>query len=118
MRVQARFCLGIVLGFTCGAIPLAVAHFIGSQVDPFDHGISYVVWLGGSFIAALGLAYFFPPDKWMSGLAVFGGFLGAIILDIVLVGPNLWPLTLAFSTMIGTPTAFAGAYLGAKLRSR
>lgn len=40
MRVLARFCLGIVLGFTCGAVPLAVAHFIGPQVDPFDHGIS------------------------------------------------------------------------------
>src|SRR5262245_8774219 len=106
MKFLGGCALGVLLGFVCGGLPLVVAQFSDSQLDPFDHGLSYVVWLGGSLVAALGLAYFFPPYRWVWGLVVFIGFLGAIMVGIVLVGPNLWPLTLMFSTIIGMSPAF------------
>lgn len=98
------------------------ARIAGSQIDPFDYGISYLVWVGGSFLAALGLAYLLPHGKWLWGFAVFSGFFGAVVLNIIIDSytgrfPNiLWPLTVAFACLIGAPPAFAGAYVGSKLR--
>ena len=100
------------------------AQISGPQVDPFDHGVSYLVWVGGSFLAAMGLAYVRPQRRWLWGFAVFSGFFVAIVLEIVIdsytgrVSHNLWPLTLAFAVPIGAPPAFAGAYFGSKLRRR
>lgn len=98
------------------------AQIRGPQVDPFDHGISYVVWLGGVFFSALGLAYVLPERRWLCCLAVLSGFFAAMVLEIVIdsytgrVSHKLWPLTLAFAVLIGAPPAFAGAYFGSKVR--
>lgn len=123
MRLLRHWCLGLLLGLASGGLPLVGAQISGPQVDPFDHGVSYLVWVGGSFLAALGLAYGLQQRTWLWGLAILSGFLAAMVLEIVIdsytgrVSHNLWPLTLAFAVLIGAPPAFAGAYFGLKLRS-
>ena len=99
------------------------AQIRGAQVDPFDHGISYLVWIGSALLAAAGLAYVLPEQGLLSGLTVLSGFVAAMVLEIVIdyytgrVSHNLWPLTLAFSVLIGAPPAFVGAYFGSRLRT-
>jgi hypothetical protein len=96
----------------------------GTTGRPFDYGIRYLAWAGGSFSAALGLAYVLPERRWLWGLAILSGFFSAMVLEIIAdsytgrVSHNLWPLTLAFTVLIGAPPAFAGAYFGAKRRLR
>jgi hypothetical protein len=122
MRLARHWCLGLLLGLASGGLPLVGAQISGPQVDPFDHGVSYFVWVGGSFVAALGLAYALPQRRWLWGIAVLLGFLAAMVLEIVIDSytgrfPNiLWPLTLVSSILISAPPAFAGAYVGSKLR--
>jgi hypothetical protein len=124
MKVVKHWCVGLILGLISGALPLLAAQLSGPHVDPFDRGVSYFVWLGGLFAAALGLAYVLPRRTWLWGLAVLSGFVAAMILEIVVdshtgrATHNLWPLTLMFAVLIGAPPAFAGAYCGAKLKSR
>ena len=113
-----------MLGLTSGGVPLVSAQIRGPQVDAFDNGGSYVVWMGGVFLAALGLAYMQPERRWLWGPAVLSGFFAAVVLEIIIDSytgrfPNiLWPLTLAITLVIGAPPAFVGAYLGGKLRLR
>jgi hypothetical protein len=122
MRLVGLGWLGMLLGLTIGGIPLVGAYMKGPHVDPFDYGISYVVWVGGLFLAALGLALARPQQRWSCAFALFSGFFAAIVLGIIVVTstgrfPNvLWPLTLAFSVLIGTLPAFTGAYCGSKLK--
>jgi hypothetical protein len=111
-----------VLGLVAGGIPLFVAQLRGSQVDPFDYGISYLAWCGTAFLAALVLAYTVPHHRVLAGLSILMGFLGAMVLEIVIdfntgrTTHNLWPLTLVLSAIISAPPAFVGAYLGSRLR--
>ena len=122
MRLARHWCLGSLLGLASGGLPLIGAQMSGPQVDPFDHGMSYLAWAGGSFFAALGLAYALPGRKWLSAFATLLGFFAAMVLEIIVdsytgrVSHNLWPLTLALTVMIGAPPAFVGAYLGARRR--
>jgi hypothetical protein len=124
MKLVGHWCLGLLLGLASGGLPLVGAQMSGSQVDPFDHGISYLVWVGGSFLAGFGMTYVRPQQAWLCGLSVLSGFLAAMVLEIVIdshtgrVSHNLWPLTLAFSVLIGAPPAFAGAYFSSKLRRK
>jgi hypothetical protein len=121
MRLVSYSCLGMLLGLALGGSPIVYGRIIGPQVDPADHGVSYLVWVGGSFMASLGLSYLLPHRRWLGGAAVFSGFFAAFILaitiDVYMGGPqNLWPLGLAFVVLVGAPAAFAGAYVGSKLR--
>jgi hypothetical protein len=124
MRLVRYWCLGLLLGLAAGALPLVGAQIRGPRVDPFDEGISYLVWIGGTFLAASGLAYLLPERRWSWGVAVVSGFLAAMVLEIVIdsytgrVSHNLWPLTLVFALVMGVPPAFIGAYFGSRLRSR
>lgn len=98
------------------------AQIRGPQVDPFDHGISYFVWIGGAFLAASGLAYVLPPRRLLWALAVLSGFFAAMVLEIIVdsytgrVSHNLWPLTLVLAVLMAAPPVFAGAYFGSRLR--
>ena len=114
--------LGLLSGLIAGSVPLIWAKLREPCLDPFDHGFSYLTWLGLSSVAALGLAYVWPRQRWLSALAVFSGFVSSMILEIVIDSytgrypHNLWPLTVALTMVIGAPPAFTGGYFGAKLR--
>jgi hypothetical protein len=122
MRLVGYWCLGLLLGLASGGLPLVGAQIRGPQVDPFDEGISYLVWLGGTFLAAAGLAYLLPEQSWLWGLAVLSGFLAAMVLEILIdsytgrASHPLWPLTLVFAFLIGVTPAFIGAHVGSRLR--
>jgi hypothetical protein len=123
MKLVGYWCLGLSLGLAFGALPLICARIGGSDVDPADRGASYLMWVGGSFAAAVGLAYVRPRWRWLWGLTVFLGFFAAFALLILIeikmgVPNNLWPLSLAFAITISAPAAFAGAYFGSKLGHR
>ena len=124
MRLVRHWCIGVLLGLASGGLPLVGAQLSGPQVDPFDYGISYLAWVGGSFGAALGLAYLLPAQRWLWSLSIFLGFFSAMVLEIIVdsntgrVSHNLWPLTLACAVLIGAPPAFIGAYFGAKGKLR
>ena len=127
LKLVWRWCLSALLGCGCYAIPYAISRMAGPYgIDPFDYSLSYVVWLGGAFLGAIALSRCMAMRKWTVGLAIPSGFLSAMVLGIVIDEHfftryemnNLWPLSLAFGTIIVTPPALLGAYLGAKLRSR
>jgi len=123
MSILRHWCLGLLLGLASGGFPLVVAQIRGPQVDPFDHEISYLLWIGSALLAASGLAYVLPERGLLSGLTVLSGFVAAMVLEIAIdsytgrVSHNLWPLTLALSVLIGAPPAFVGAYFGSRLRT-
>lgn len=122
MSVVRHCCLAAFSGLALAGVPIVYARIIGQQIDPTDHPVSYLVWVGGSFMAALAWSYARPQRRWLAGAAVFFGFFAAFVLavaiDIYTGRPQtLWPLGLMFVILIGAPPAFAGAYVGAKLKS-
>ena len=124
MRLVRHWCLGLLLGLLVGGVPLIWAHTSGPQVDPFDHIVSYLVWVGGVFVAAFGLARVRRKRRWLGAFAVFSGFFSAVVIGIVvesLTGrfPNiLWPLTITLSVLVGVLPAVIGGYFDSKLRRR
>jgi len=118
-----QWAVGVALGMVCGGLPLVSAQIQGPAVDPFDQGLSYLVWAGGAFLAASGLAYRQPNRRILWAVAVQLGFNSAMVLEVVIdfhsgrVSHNLWPLTLAAALLIGAPPAFLGAYFGSRLKT-
>ena len=116
------WCVGFVLGLVSGGLPLIVAQLKGPAVDPFDYGISYLVWGGSAFIVTSLLAYVLPRRQVLSAFSVLIGFLAAMVLEIIIdyhtgrAPHNLWPLTLTFALLISAPPVFVGAYVGSRLR--
>lgn len=122
VKLFKHWCLGLLLGLASGGLPLLAAQIKGPQVDPFDSGISYLVWGGGAFLGASVLAYVLPGRRVLSALSVLSGFLAAMVLEIIIdyhmgrVSHNLWPLTLTFAVLMSTPPVLIGAYVGSRLR--
>ena len=120
--LPGHWCVGLLLGLVSGALPLVAVQLRDPTVDPFDYGISYIVWVGSSFGGAFVLTYMRPHRQVVSALSILSGFLAAMILEIVIdyytarAPHNLWPLTLIFAVLIGAPPVFAGAYVGSRQR--
>lgn len=109
------YCAGLFLGVIVGMIPMFLAYQHGVHVDPFDRGISYAIWIGGSFAIGAFLAFFNPKSVWRWGITAGFGLPVAFLVFIAITQtplPNLFPLTLILCSMIGLPTALAGAYFG------
>jgi len=102
--------LGLALGIFVGGIPLIRADIV---TDPFDKVSSYLVWWTGLFLSSMVISIAQPERVWRWAIAVILGFLVAVILDII-IGSHffLFPFSLILHAGVGTPPAFAGAYLG------
>jgi len=114
VKTHKMLWLGIALGFIVFIIPLKW----GPGRDPFDEGINYMIWAGGSFLSSMGLSIYRSKGVWKWALCVALGFPAAVIFAMLFGSRdyNLWPFTLALSLVIGLLPVFIGAYFGKLVR--
>lgn len=99
----------------------ALAAGAGAGVVPLPPAIDYLARVGILFVTGTLLAARTPRLAWRSGILLVVGFLGSIVLQIIVdvlsktASHRLLPIELWGAFLASVPTAMAGAYVGRKL---
>jgi len=110
--------IGGIAAFLFGVLVWAVISAISGRREAWDSSLYFQAGLPVLYLGSLGLGYLHPHRSWFYG---FLPFAGQFIWMITVHGlGNLWPLGLAFMTVLSIPAMIAarfGAALAKKGRS-